>query len=891
MDALGRLNVQQLNAVCDISRICLVNAQVGSGKTTVLIAKIIYLHEELGIPFDRMVVLTFTNKAANEIRLRLSSALPEADLSETILFGTFHGVARTLMRTVLPVEELGYSSDFAVVNEDEQDLLARRIISQHALNIKYPNKLSSRIEAASAGKWLYGSMKSEDDIRLLMNLLREEKRRMGKMGFDDLIANCTTLLKDVDLNLRWILVDEFQDSDAAQVEMIRAMMGSETRLFAVGDVHQEIYSWRSNGCKAFDVFRSEEGTTLLNLPVNYRSTSGILGLAHLFIEDDSNLVGARTSEGDVRIRAHYNEFHEADYIADVIEDELEKGMTPRDIGVLYRLQKQSKLLEDALLRKGIPFEVARSVSLKDVPVLRWTVRLLTACMRPADEDALSGAFCDENYGPQLDRLSFEMMRSGLFETKAAAELYEKIRSFREWLGHQNDYGSIYEYLGIADYIYPTSVSFAEDKDMVDRLICLADRHRTEDELDIVERFSDYLDFVSLNGVSIADTKEKGERNAVSLMTLHASKGLEFKKVFIIGINLGLLPLYLKNIEEEKRLFFVGITRAIDDLELSYYEKPITPRVTPGKSPFLQQLPEEYAEEVLQSDFGSSGIQVVYGRCGALVEKCEESEGDTGERAGETSASPQAGEEATELFDAAAQNPNTLPYGSYEFGTTPMPTRVRVAVHDRYGEGVVLSEDEMKVVVNFPGYGQKEFIKMFGEVEIVERQADTGEASAFLPCESTVLADSTSNQVPVSSPGAEEEANDEEPAWYSEELSEWRQDDDWGLPDDEDYYAESWRFDCRDEDGPEADVAVKDDVGVSGFAGERERAWTDKMRGDEAMAPAPEAGPSLSRLEGSRHPADSDSCGEEFDKQSQGEPEAKKKPFKKSLFRRLLDLFR
>ena len=541
----------------DESRAVLVNAAVGSGKTTVLIAKALYEHAVCGVPLREMAVLTFTNKAADEIRERMRAADPEARDEETAWFGTFHSVALRLLQQALPVEELGFSPSFTVLAPDEELKLAERLIGTHGLCVKYRNKLDKRMEAFASGRSLYGVMKREDDIGRLCELLAGEKLRMNAMNFDDLLKNAARLLGSAGWSPRRVIVDEFQDCDALQVELLRSMTSPGTKLFVVGDPNQVIYSWRGGGRDIFRRFATEFGATELSLPVNYRSSATILEAAKFFLEDRSQLEGIRDPGAGIVVRNHYNPFLEAVSLAETIWRLHKTGAPWREIAVLFRMQRQSAALEDAFARRGIPFAASARRSAKDA-----------LAAEPKNETS------------------------------------------------------------------PAPLEEAED--------------------------------------------------AVRLMTLHACKGLEFRCVFIVGVNYGLIPLHTspgrwEEQEEERRLFFVGITRAKDYLELSYYTSPDDPRVIPGKSGYLSMIPAR----LLEAPDETPGEADLQGYRRMILE-------NRGKRGAQNIFGPESTEEA--------------------------PAGTKRALHPRYGEGVVESEDETSYTVRFGQYGTKTFSKDFCPLE-------------------------------------------------------------------------------------------------------------------------------------------------------------------------------
>lgn len=556
---LGQLNPSQREAVLDESSTCVVNANVGSGKTTVLIAKLLYLYYVKNISYSHMVVLTFTHKAAEEIRRRLESregSLPQEQLAG---FGTFHSVAYRLLKQTLPVEELGYTREFTVLLPERELELAEEIIRREGYRIKYPARLPKRLETAGRlgvrgrdsveGKRLD---KLQDDIWRLAEALEQEKRRRNTMTFRELLINAERLLRQYPITPKWIVIDEVQDSDEQQLAFLDALRGRDTRLFAVGDPNQIIYGWRGSSINACFTLIHRYGARELTLPMNYRSGSKLLEAAGRFKQYGDRLTGSRESTGQIRIRQAYDPLGEAYYLAEQIRSLAAGGTALEQIAVFYRLQAQVQQLSDVFVREGIPHLVVTR--------------------------------------------------------------------------RERDSGETYlEEEGIA--LYGEGVCGRRESP-----------NRS------------------------CEQEENLPAPGVRLMTLHASKGLEFTHVFIIGVNYGLIPLHcggFEEEEEERRLFFVGMTRARDFLELSYYTQPGMPRVTPGESRYLQMIPQR------------------------LVERAEQ--------------------EVPPQTQAPMQTP------------TACAARVR---HTKYGVGTVVEESPERITVDFGELGTKSFLREFVSLEPV-----------------------------------------------------------------------------------------------------------------------------------------------------------------------------
>lgn len=564
-----KLNEYQKSAVEDDSPACIVRANVGSGKTTVLISKVIYLHEKKHVPYENMVVLTFTNKAAGEIKERLLASEPELGGNSLDFFGTFHSVALALLKTRLPVESLGWQKDFNILEPEDELALAEALIKSHKLKVKYKNRLRKRLEqeyeAYIKGQEL---TRYKDDLYRLFELLDSEKKRQNQMTFRDLIANAVKLLGEADVYPDWIIIDEVQDSDKDQLDMVAAMKGEHTHIFAVGDPNQLIYSWRGSMETVFYAFKSRFNARELTLPVNYRSSASILAAARRFLQFGNELIGNSDDAGMVEVRNHYDPFQEAVYLAQRFLELHRQGINYSDIAVFYRLQNQADVLEKVFTKEGIPFVI---------PVK-----------------------------------------------------------------------------------------------------------------------------------GMAGTQEPGERpesgDSVNLMTLHASKGLEFKMVFIIGVNQGLIPLAgssFEQEEEERRLFFVGMTRAKEYLELSFYTEPGMPQVFGGPGKYLRWLPPAVIHWEGEKDANEKRANLQQLRKQVQQERM----------AGGGHEADAAGIPVTEeshALDSDAEFDN-------DSGRGEDVKVLRHVHHPKYGDGVIINENDLMVEVMFDNYGEKEFLKAFCEL--------------------------------------------------------------------------------------------------------------------------------------------------------------------------------
>ena len=711
---LQRLNEYQKAAVFDESNACLVNANVGSGKTTVLITKVMYLHYEKQIPYEKMVVLTFTNKAADEIKERLYALEPEIAEEQLWGFGTFHSVCLTMLKKMLPVENLGYTKEFMVMDPDEELEMAEQLILTYQLKIKYKNRLKKRLEQKNS--------KYQDDIEKLKALLKEEKRRQDKMTFDELLDNTCKLVKmsaeieevsKKNANLQdnentgmqdisWIIVDEVQDSDEKQLELIDCLKKTQTCFFAVGDPNQVIYSWRGSAFHIFYQLKTKYQATELTLPVNYRSSSEILAVARCFMQQGDTLQGGRENGDKIQIRNMYDPFQEADYLAGRIRELHASGLPYREIAVFYRLQNQSEIFEHVFEKEGIPFEVSLKKTVKDIPVLDWLIRVLRFSVNPKDKSSGIAALADKKYGDGMSVKEAEKTINILSETrktqteilksenaKSGSDICEKMLEFSKVYASKQVAlpEDLWSYFSLENHLHPTTASYEEDRTYVMDFFTRMITYQKEQQKNVVEGFSEFLNMASLYGMNILKKEIHNDNDTVKLMTLHASKGLEFSHVFITGVNYGLIPLQTKSFEEEE-----------EEQRLSYYTSPGQYRAAPGPSRYLRMIPENLIEGQ-EKDRESSATHLQDLKRQILAERAEHIElQEAGKISGGKNPSANTG---TKNISA---------------GNETVTTEKRRVRHTKYGKGSVVREDDMMLTVDFDDYGEKELMKMFSGLE-------------------------------------------------------------------------------------------------------------------------------------------------------------------------------
>lgn len=746
---LNKLNPYQKEAVLDESPACLVNANVGSGKTTVLTAKVRYLCEQKGVAPKDLMVLTFTNRAANEIRERLENLTGK---EEDLWFGTFHSVALRMLQTILPVEELGYTKEFQVCIPEEEMQMAQQLITEQNLQIKYKNRLKKRLDQSrqKSGRKPkdYG-----DDFERLCTLLEEEKKKQNKMTYEELILHTGQLLQSHPEILRplWLIIDEVQDCDQSQLDLLDSLMGKDSHLFAVGDPNQVIYSWRGSAFQIFFQLKNRYQAMELSLPINYRSSGTILSTARRFLQNGSTLEGVKSEGGKVQIRKQYDPFQEAEDLAARIRELHMQGIPYHEIGILYRLQNQSALLEQVLTRNGIPVHVAVKEKMEDIPVVQWFFHVLRFCVNHSDTTSGVEALCNKTYGegwttkkalqqirrwetdgtlPKNSPLFSGMVnvQEDVFVTATTDQLWERFSLDRYLMpsraGYREDKvrimgifagirekGSVREFLNdVALYGIPLLYSVGKTNPVAENQI-------TED---LTTNCSNTEDFDGKEQTYIGIVKKEKFReeaeDTVQLMTLHASKGLEFTCVFIIGVNDGLLPLRgtgFEQEEEERRLFFVGMTRAKEQLELSYYTSPDGYGILPGPGKYLKMFPKDLIEGLDEPKYAEgSAAEHLQAMKRQILQAREERTLQMPEEDFRT-ISPEIDVEKPDTDPCRHEEKEENPARSAtnHTDTDSAANQPRVA-HEKYGVGTVISENEDTIIIRFDDYGEKELLKMF-----------------------------------------------------------------------------------------------------------------------------------------------------------------------------------
>lgn len=607
MDLLDGLNAAQVEAARTTSGPLLILAGAGSGKTKTLTHRIAYLIAEQDILPSQILAVTFTNKAAKEMRSRLGVLLKQDSSRRDFMpwMGTFHGICVRLLR--VEGEKIGLSRNFVIYDEDDRRGLIKQAMKKLSVGEKEakPQSVSSIISNAKNELVNPDEFAASSNAPFQKNVAKiyEEYENMkhtaGALDFDDLLLEVVRLLKtEPEIRKKWqdnfkhILIDEYQDTNAAQYAIVKYLVGKEKNICVVGDDWQSIYSWRgADFTNILNFERDFKGTKVVKLEQNYRSTGNILEAASNVITKNVQRTNKKlwTDEGPglpVQVHTVYDEAEEANLVAErIATHQTMKARQYGDFAVLYRTNAQSYTLERAFLRYRIPYQIIGGVRFYDRKEIKDVIAYLRLIYQPNDRMSFSRIV---NVPPRgIGNTSLEHFltwQSGLGKDILTAllnvgeannlitraklalrELGEKLRKAQALIETSSPIEVIENVLkvtGYKDYLLDGSPQ-AEDR-----------------EANIGALLSDAQNFVSLPDfleeialMSSADTDSNTEK--VTLMTLHAAKGLEFPVVFIVGLEEGIIPHArvfdegAASLEEERRLMYVGMTRAREELHLSH----------------------------------------------------------------------------------------------------------------------------------------------------------------------------------------------------------------------------------------------------------------------------------------------------------------------------------
>ena len=648
-EILKNLNKAQKEAVINFTGPSLVIAGAGSGKTRVLTYRIAYMLSQ-GIRPSGILALTFTNKAAKEMKERIA-ALVGHEYSKQLWMGTFHSIFARILR--YEAEAIGFPSDYTIYDSIDSKNLIKTILKELKLDDKIyrPNEIAGRISFAKNNLITPDVYASNSSIQATDNSMKRPLltdiytryyarcRKAGAMDFDDLLLNTNILLRDKpEIQQKYmntfshVLVDEYQDTNYSQYLIIKRLSHEHKNICVVGDDAQSIYSFRGARIENILKFQSDyPNTQTYKLERNYRSTQNIVDAANSIISNNkdqiSKKVYSENQAGDkIEIMKVLRDKDEGEWLSGKIKDiSLSDQLKYSDFAILYRTNAQSRIFEESLRKKNIPYKIYGGISFFQRKEVKDILAYYKYVINPKDDEAFKRIINYPKRGigkttvSKLETLAtandisiWEVLNSGAqlqkyFNVGTLNKLFSFLNMIREFMSKTEEMEAF-------DLAYTIATSTGIMKDLVvDKTPEGISRYEnleellngikefTENEENIQENsLSHYLQTVTL--YTDADKEDEENINRVSLMTIHAAKGLEFKEVFIVGMEEDLFPSHMssstqKDLEEERRLFYVALTRAENRVHISYadnrYKWGQLTQANPSR--FITELDEKYLD--------------------------------------------------------------------------------------------------------------------------------------------------------------------------------------------------------------------------------------------------------------------------------------------------------
>lgn len=767
---LNNLNESQRNAVEFCDGVSLVIAGAGSGKTRVLTHKIAYLLNMGYSPYS-ILALTFTNKAADEMKTRIATMIG-GDVASRIWAGTFHSIFLRILRPY--ANRLGFPSDFTIYDSSDSRSLITSIIKEMKLDDKVykPRSIASIISKAKNALITPNSYASnreivEDDFRAkrpatkdIYRAYCERCHRAGAMDFDDILLYTNILFRDhpdvVDHYgeiFRYVLVDEYQDINFAQHLIVKQIVKRCGRLCVVGDDAQSIYSFRgANISNILNLQNEYAGCRIFKLEQNYRSTQMIVNVANSLIAKNKgqipkNIFSENEKGEKVKLVKSYSDYEEAYMVAGSISEvHLRYGDSYNNFAILYRTNAQSRIFEEALRKRNIPYRIYGGISFYQRKEIKDVIAYIRMVLNPSDEEALkriinypARGIGDTTVGKIAEAATLHSqtlwtilcnpleygvkINSGTqSKLKTFSTLIEELQQDVAELDAAEFVEKLIRKTGIFADVYvdklPENISKQENlQELLNGIVEFCDNRKESGESATITDF--------LSEVSLATDQDKGDEaeiDKVTLMTVHAAKGLEFANIYIVGLEENLFPSSMSmetmsELEEERRLFYVAITRAEKRCTLSYavsrYRNGQTTASPPSR--FIKDLDFQYINDTT----GSSQFREVTVSQQPRVQVIRP-QSTFGGVSYNTTEREEPKQNLRSMRSAIyTQSPKTDAESKTNDAALQVGSRIR---HDRFGEGKVLSMsgvgDNRKIEVEFKNVGKKTLLLKFARYTII-----------------------------------------------------------------------------------------------------------------------------------------------------------------------------
>lgn len=771
---LKQLNESQREAVVYTEGPSLVIAGAGSGKTRVLTYKIAYLLQQ-GLPPQSILALTFTNKAAREMKERIGT-LTDPQTARRLWMGTFHSIFSRILR--FEADRIGYPSDFTIYDTTDSKSLLRSIMKEMQLDDKVYrlNMVQSRISNAKNSLVTYkGYEQSKElmqhDIDSKVPLIGEVYKRYqnrcqqaGAMDFDDLLLQTNILFRDYPDVLdkyrsffRFVLVDEYQDTNYAQHLIVQRLTDQHRRICVVGDDAQSIYSFRGANIDNILQFKNQyPGCRTFKLERNYRSTQNIVNAANSLIHKntkqiDKTVYSEKEEGSKVCVSVSYSDYEEGYAVAGKINEMRMQDFDYADFAILYRTNAQSRILEEALRKRGIPYKIYGGLSFYQRKEVKDVIAYLRLVVNPHDEEAFKRVI---NYPARgIGDTTMEKLAAAATEHVVSfwtvlndpvayplainngtakklsgfKELIERFIERNAGLSAEEMTAIVVKESGmVAALFQDRSVEgISKQENLQELLKGIAEfcQIRREEGIEHVS-LSDFLSEVSL--LTDQDNDKEEQANKVTMMTVHAAKGLEFRNVFVVGMEEDLFPSQMakdsaKAIEEERRLFYVAITRAEQNCVLTYaksrYRNGQSAMCSPSR--FLKDIDPRYLNMPADAQAPSRDYSQRPAAFASPFEQRRAVEQD--DYVSPVAQALQRQSRLTRIETAATAATSSFAPAS-DLSGLHIGAQVR---HERFGDGEVITIEgeggNAKATVAFTHFGQKQLLLKFAKLTLLERK--------------------------------------------------------------------------------------------------------------------------------------------------------------------------
>lgn len=754
MDLKSLLNKEQYEGATTVEGQVLILAGAGSGKTRVLTYRMAHMIEDLGIPPYKILAITFTNKAAKEMKDRVKAIVGEK--AEDMWISTFHSTCVRILRR--EIEHLGYKSNFTIYDSSDQKTLVTECMK--ALNINDKDiqqreilgkisRAKDNLQSAESYKRQHESNFRENKIADVYLMYQKKLKENNAMDFDDLIVKTVELFKknpDVlefyQRKFQYIMVDEYQDTNGAQYEFVKLLAAAYKNICVVGDDDQCIYAWRGADIQNILNFEKDyPGAKVIKLEQNYRSKGNILDAANVVIahnaqRKDKALRTIQEPGSKIKIYRSFDDRAEGDFVSKTIADlKAKENRKNEDFAILYRTNAQSRIFEETLRRRGISYKIIGGTRFYDRKEIKDLLSYLKVLVNPQDDislrrivnvpkrsigDATVAKVQDfaENFELNLwDALVEARNISSLTSRNASCiekftDLMENFMDLKETVPVSNLIEIILKDTGYLDELSKSGE--IEDKSRIENL-----KELVSDAVDFEKTNEDksleaYLEKVSLvQDTDKLDEEGENEEGSVVLMTIHSAKGLEFPVVFMVGMENGLFPSEADfnsedKMEESRRLCYVGITRAKEELYMTSAEvrKVFGRTVSYGQSDFIGEIKSDLKEYINERGISSSSGSMSMSGSREFYKNPHSLRGSMNNRA---TAPSGLSSSVVSKGQGRILNPDEISLG-------------RKVRHDKFGVGTIVSisssGDDKKLTIAFDKQGIKILLLSFAKLELL-----------------------------------------------------------------------------------------------------------------------------------------------------------------------------